>query len=372
MKVAIVTIYDLNNFGNRLQNYALSYFLEKSFGIKAITLSKTSKKGYIKENLKKYLKNSAKLIKSLKNPNPSDDFKKKKRFEAFTYDNTNVGFFFQEDFSALAGKFDYFIVGSDQVWNPVWGIYNKNPDFQKGAAERFKKYLLVDIPKEKRISYAASIGVENFPDEITGKFADEIKKFKAVSVREQRGAEIIKEISGVDAEVLIDPTMLLTKEDWLKVAKRHTRRSSKPYAFKYFLGEQSDKRKAYIRKIAKKNGLGIYDLMNAKSKVYTSGPAEFIDLIANAEVVFTDSFHACVFSILMGRPFVIMNREQAGMGNMNSRIVTLLEKLELEDRLPGKVAEDKIFEFNYEKAYHNLEIEREKAKAFLEKSLNNL
>lgn len=393
MKIAVVTIYDLNNFGNRLQNFALSYFLETNLNAYVcvpVYISKDEYKEKIRRNLRILKGNcgvgSSKLVEVNNSTvnhkkNPLDKAvkiakkvnsklawmrirsAKYKKFKDFTQNNINVLSYNPKSLSKVIDECDFFVVGSDQVWNPAgWAI---------GTKRNFDKYLLTRIPDEKRISYAASIGVDEMPQEIAGKFTDEIKKFKAVSVREQRGAEIIKEISGVDSEVLIDPTMLLTKEDWLKVAKRHPKRSSKPYAFKYFLGEQSDKRKAYIRKIAKKNGLGIYDLMNAKSKVYTSGPAEFIDLIANAEVVFTDSFHACVFSILMGRPFVVMNREQAGMDNMNSRIVTLLEKLGLEDRLPGKVAEDKIFECNYEKVYHNLEIEREKAKKFLEKSFKN-
>lgn len=392
MKIAVITIYDLNNFGNRLQNYALSYFLKERLGMEvctAVYISKAEYKQKIKRNLA-FLKRKSNVNNVIENAGSTDvavvkdkkvdssklnkifkkvnhaiyKLSKRKKFERFTNENINVYFYKPKNMPQLIKNFDYFVVGSDQVWNPAgWAI---------GNPENFEKYLLTAIPPKKRISYAASIGVEELPKEISGKFAREIKKFKAISVREQRGADIIKEISNMDAEVLIDPTMLLTKEDWLKVAKRHPKRSDrKPYAFKYFLGNQSEQRKAYIRKIAKKNGLGIYDVMNRDSKVYTSGPAEFLDLIANAEIIFTDSFHACVFSILMGKPFVIMNRDQAGMGNMNSRIVTLLEKLGLEEKLPENITEENMFKCDYKNAYKNLEVERKKAEEFLKKAFYN-
>lgn len=367
--IGIITLQSKDyNYGAILQNYALCSYLNKNkFESNAIYCN-YSKFGFFSSLLyKKFrikvLKNNKKIKISLGKKCVCD---RNKCFDKFINQNIKYKKFISysnKTYAKIDRLFSKVIVGSDQVWNPKYGI-----SIHKRG---FSVYLLTFLPPEKRISYAASIGVDKFPEEIADQFAEEIKKFKAVSVREERGAEIIKELSGVDAEVLIDPTMLLTREEWLSVAKKHPNRSDKPYVLKYFLGNQSVERKAYIKNIAQKNNLGIYDLMNENSKVFTSGPAEFLDLIANAEVVFTDSFHACVFSILMGRPFVVMDRDSSGMGNMNSRIITLLEKLGLEDRLPGKVTEDRIFECNYKNAYKKLKIERAKAKAFLENALKD-
>lgn len=353
---------DTYNFGGILQNFALNNYLNNVYkaNVRTIYYSGFNFLGCLKTFAGNYLhiEYNNKKIKII-----SENEKLRiKSFKKFINANIPIVSYFcmnNKSFKAINKNFDNVIVGSDQVWN--FGAINKY----------FQTNVLSFLDPGKRICYAASIVNNAFSKDFADKFAEEINKFKAVSVREERGAEIIKELSGVDAEVLIDPTMLLTREDWLKVAKKHPQRSDKPYILKYFLGNQSDERKSYINSIAKKSGIGIYDLMNKESKVYTSGPAEFIDLIANSEVVFTDSFHACVFSILMGKPFVVMNREQRGTENMSARIVTLLEKLNLEDRLPGKVTEDKIFECNYKKAYENLEIERAKAKDFLEKALND-
>lgn len=103
-------------------------------------------------------------------------------------------------------KYDYFITGSDQVWNPHYNFI--------GTSD-----LLAFAKPEQRISYSASFGVDEIPDEKKKEYTENLSQFMALSVREKRGAEIIKELTGKDAQVVLDPTMLLTSDQWSKVEK---------------------------------------------------------------------------------------------------------------------------------------------------------
>lgn len=368
MKVGLVTINDMTNYGNRLQNYALSYVLsQQKIKCKSVVIKDINFKSKLK-SIKQIMKRIAIFVlgDNLCKIRPFSI--RYSNFEDFTEKNIPEKICISNDYKIpinLDEEFEYFIVGSDQVWNPTF--WNK-----KNERNIFNNYMLSFASNEKKISFSASFGISNLPDKWKKDFARELSKFKAISVREEAGAKIVKELTGCDAEVLIDPTMMLTKDEWRKVAKKSRFREgkNKPYILTYFLGNQSSERENYIKEIARKNGLEIYNLMDKKNPVlYSSGPDEFIDLIDNANLICTDSFHATVFSILFNKPFLIMDREQSGMENMNSRITTLLSKLHLENRMPNRVSEKDIFECNYDEAYNVLKVEREKAYEFLGESL---
>ena len=192
-----------------------------------------------------------------------------------------------------------------------------------------------------------------------------------ISVREDRGKEIIQELTGrTDVEVLVDPTMLLNADEWDKVAKKPRELKNDKYILNYFLGELSEERNNEINRIAKENNCEVINILDKQSPFYQTGPSEFLYLEKNAFLICTDSFHSSVFAILYNRPFIIFDREDKEV-KMNSRIETLISKFKLVNRnYNGKITQENL-EHDYTEAYKILEKEREKSNRFLEKCLNN-
>jgi hypothetical protein len=343
----IITILDNNNYGNRLQNYALQEILKKNL-LKPITV--LNEPG---SNTKEHY-----LLRKIKNirfkGTYSSNEKRKKNFAEF---NSNI-LFSQKRISPFYDniKCDLYITGSDQVWNPTIG--------------RLRDVDLLSFSKAKRkISYAASIAINEIPAKLTNNAKKEWSKFSAISLREDRGKEIVEELAGrKDVEVLVDPTMLLTAEEWDKVSKKPEMLKNKKYILNYFLGELSDKRKKEIERVAEENNCEIINILDENSPYYECGPSEFLYLEKNAFLVCTDSFHSSVFAILYNTPFLVFDRDDK-IESMNSRIETLLSKFKLEDRkYTGKIT-SKDLKANYSVAYTILEKERAKSQKFLEKAL---
>lgn len=194
-----------------------------------------------------------------------------------------------------------------------------------------------------------------------------------ISVREEAGAKIVKALTGKDVPVLVDPTLLLTKEEWSSIITRPVWYKDEKYILLFFLSDVPAKVKNIVDKLAAEKGLKIINLMD-KSNIdyYASSPDEFLYLIKNASLVYTDSFHGTVFSIIMRVPFVNCSRENFGM-NMDSRIHTLLKLFDLNDRKGLKENNYKIdnpFEIKYVNIEGILDKERERSKKYLQKALN--
>ena len=257
----------------------------------------------------------------------------------------------------INNDFDFFIVGSDQVWNPTWRLSNID--------------LLSFADSNKRIAFSASLGVDQIPDDKKEEVFKELKKFKAISVREDKGKQLVENLTKRnDIETIVDPTMLLKKEQWEEIMEKPKQLQNKKYILNYFLGDTSKKIKNEIKKIAKKNNCEIVDVLNKKDKFFETNPSEFLYLEKNAFLICTDSFHSCIFAILFDIPFIIFDRQNS-INSMNSRIETLLNKFELEDRKYNGEISSKYLEHNYKKSYDILEKERKKALRFLDKALTN-
>lgn len=342
-RVAITTLNGYYNFGNRLQLYALSKSVSKyGFCVDNITLFH-SRKGLILDKVNSILCFDNEKIRS-------------SNFYKFTHKNIRVKNYLNTNISV---KYKYFIVGSDQVWNYTY------KDF---TPLMFMNY----VHKEKNISYAASFGVNNIPKNKIAKYKEGLNNIKYISVREDRGKELVKEITGRDdAIVLVDPTMLLTSEEWDKVSKKPKMLKTEKYILNYFLGDLSQERRKEIEKIAKENNCEVINILDKNSPFYVCGPSEFLYLEKHAFLICTDSFHSSVFAILYNRPFVIFDREQEGMNNMGSRLDTLLNKFKLKNRrYNGKYISNENLKHDYTEAYKILETERIKSEDFLKKSLN--
>ena len=364
---AIITLYGNNNYGNKLQNYAVQEVLKK-MGLDVITIKNVPelniKDKYFLRAIhyyyRKFIHNRI-LHDDLYTDNQyNKNADRTKNFIIFDrYINKSKKYF--NFFDCSNYKFDYYFVGSDQVWNPFFGLF----DFG---------FLDFVEDNSKKISFSASIGVDNIPDDEKSKFKDSVSKFKLLSLREEKGKETVEKLTGrKDIEVLIDPTMLLTQKEWDKVMNKPKQLDdikNGKYILNYFLGELSDSRRNEIEKVAKINDCHIINILDKDDLFYTCGPSEFLYLEKHAFLICTDSFHSSVFAILYNKPFVIFDREDKEE-NMNSRIDTLINKFKLKNRrYNGKNITKENLNYDYTEAYKVLEKERKKSIDFLERALD--
>ena len=311
MKTAIVTLVGDFNYGNRLQNYALQEIL-KSMGANVTTIDNppSSLMNRIKERLFERI-NGKWRIKS------KADLMREKNLRRFTHKYISMS-----PSSCISEDYDYFIVGSDQVWNPsFWGTNTE--------CYSARRYLLRDVSPQKRISYAASFGVEELNDLWTPVFQKELSIFKAISVREASGVDMIRNTCGRDAALVLDPTLVLPREKWTQLAVKV---QEQPYILLFHLGNMSEQQQEYIERLAREHNYKVIDMTNKKDPYYQCSPEEFLGLIKNARMVFTDSFHATVFSIIFHTPFLSLSRSQKNYCKMSSRLETLLSVVQMEDR----------------------------------------
>lgn len=306
-EVVIVTIIS-RNYGNRLQNYALQKSLEK-LGFSNITMPMVHRNNF-KYKIKILVKTSLSLFIKKYRDVTWDWFDLKIKWGEFTSEQVSK-----------TNDFKFFIAGSDQIWNPL---------FNFNSVREFLPYARA----EQRVAYAASFGINKLPPECVNYYKKAIESFSAVSVRENEGAKIVDELINKSIPVVLDPTMLLNAEEWLCIVKHYKVKTQGKYIVKYFLGTRNKEYDNCIKNYAEENGCIIIDItkppVNLEKKI---GPGEFVNLIANSQAVFTDSFHGTVFSILFHRPFIVFERPfELGYGEMNSRLDTLLTTFEFEER----------------------------------------
>lgn len=355
-KIGIITIYDNSNYGNRLQNYALQQTLKK-YNYIVVTIQNIIFRNTILMQIKKILK----YIFNKLNKDKAEKLRLN-NFVAFTnkFVNSSSIVYTGDKLCHLNSNYDYFVIGSDQIWN----YHFRCPYFGN-----FEFGLFTDT--KKCISYSASIGINDIPDDRKELYKNGFNHLKTISVREDRAKEIVEELTGrTDVHVLVDPTMLLTSEEWDRVSKKPEQLCYDRYILNYFLGELSEPRKIEIERIAQENNCHIINILDPKDPFYVCGPSEFLYLEKHAFLICTDSFHSSVFAFLYDRPFIIFERED-NIVKMNSRIDTLLHKFNLGNRrFDGQITEENL-RHDYADAYKILEEERKKSFAFLDKALND-
>lgn len=290
MKAAIVTIQS-ENYGNRLQNYALQRALvELGCTVESIRRAPFGLPQRVKRLVRGLLKND-----------------KTTAFRRFDADNVTLSPYVLSQGGVSASMepaYDVFVIGSDQVWNPDF-------DFNSEL-----EYLPM-VPPAKKLAYAASFGVGRI-EENRGLTAGLLDDIPYISVRERAGADIVADLTGREVPVVLDPTMLLAADDWAAVAMRpKTFACEKPFVFKYVLG--NDVNEARIAAMAAERGLEVVDVMDESLK---TGPAEFVWLAAHSSLACTDSFHASVFALLHHKPLAIFERVSSD-ADMSSRFDTL-------------------------------------------------
>lgn len=345
-KVAIYTI-QTNNYGNRLQNYAVQEVCNK-LGYEAVSLGNSDPtRGLIV--LKKFpflvnaIKTTRNLVRSIIKNDAICKFYKFNQYIKYSTDYISNESYRISNYYAI-------LVGSDQVWNTQFKWISEN--------------AFLPFYHPKKISFAASFGVDHI--EKSDKIAACLNDFSALSVREEAGREIIKELTGKNAAVIVDPTLLLSQQEWRKI-ERKPKGAEKGYILTYFLSSMNEKAKNLLEK--EKGNYRIYNLLDKNDLIAgKAGPSEFLWLFDNADLILTDSFHASVFSFLFDKPFVVFDRNWSE-GNMNSRLVTLLSKLGLERKYAGSGMSNDIWEHDYAQSYKRLETEQKKALNFLKAAL---
>ncbi len=226
-------------------------------------------------------------------------------------------------------KYSAVITGSDQLWSPA------------GLPTNY--YNLMFVPDDTlKISIASSFGVKEIPWYQKKRTIQYLNRIEYISMRENRGSEIVKELTGRDVPTILDPVFFLSKKEWLERIP-NKREINEPYIFAYFLGTTQEYRNA-VKKLAHDKGMKVVALRHMDQYVeedenfgdfapYDVSPERFLNLLRNAEYVCTDSFHGTAFSILNEKQFVVFNRYAENSSfSKNSRIDTLCVNFGLESR----------------------------------------
>ncbi|OOB79959.1 MAG: hypothetical protein BEN18_02200 [Epulopiscium sp. Nuni2H_MBin001] len=360
MKINIITFHFVNNFGAALQAYALSqatsklnnqqtimvdyrhWFIRFTDTVRILPISKDPK--IIKHGLKTIPQRLGRLKKF-------DSFHKE-RFKMSARYNTRKSLqqYPQED--------SMFICGSDQIWNPVVtlgvkGVY----------------YLSFVRSSKRKISYAASFGISDIAPKYRAKMEKYLKGFKAIGVREAEGVELVKDISGRTATQVIDPTFLLSKDEWSEIAI--SPQIDEPYILVYVM-QSNESVYEYARQIKAILGIQLIAISRYGDKpagvdkvVIDIGPYEFLGLFENATYICTNSFHGLAFALIFEKNFFIIPSNR-----FNSRIDSLLQVMGV--TLEKEVTHDNILnpKINHSEIKQHILSARQHSLEFLQKNLS--
>lgn len=372
-KIGIITYHSAYNFGSVLQAYATQKILEQ-LGFEATILNYRMKSQYeyysmlhTKQGIKKFLKDLLHL------PQMKKYITRKNRFEEFI-SNLNLTSEFAEPHEAniFEKQFDIFISGSDQIWN-------KHSNELDSVDWKYMDPYLLTFTNKKKISYASSI-VNMTPDELKN-ISKKIAAFDYVSFREAESCVRLMEVAGIKSQSVIDPTLLLNKDDWIMLmGELPPCLKGKRYILYYALDgikktaeilpklqKLAEDRKCVLVMITPLayfvGSKGIYNMIDA-------GPKEFLSLIYNSEIMITNSYHGTLFSINLGKEFYTLRDPSS----TDQRITSILDILGLSNRIvvsPEEITnkEEKI---NYDAVWKIRNIYRDKALKYLENSIGEV
>lgn len=245
------------------------------------------------------------------------------RFEEFTNEYLEPQYMSWNSMKRLAKECVACFAGSDQIWNSSTMYVDP-------------MYYLRFAPAEKRIAFAPSFGRDFVAEYNKKKMSKWISDFAYLSVREDSGVRLIKDLTGRDAIHLIDPTLMVKGKTWKKTLNLQNKQEN--YILTYFLDKPSESARkaiAELKETLKCEVIAIpyqFDDMSYCDKVVPTGPIEFLDLINNAKCVLTDSFHGTAFSINLHTPFYVFGRNYGTAHSQNSRIESILKMMNMQDR----------------------------------------
>ena len=348
MKIGIVTYVKCDNYGAELQAFALQWKLNSlGYDAEVINLEKRNidmkrnpdvimgaiKQRFKQEGVFAIVSIVRKFLETKKRITDEDKYKainenKHKLFENFFENKVRHSekyYSLDEISNATDLKYDVYIAGSDQIWNYI-------------HTDRLDVYFLMFANKfkAKKISYAASVSIYDIPKKWRAAYKTYFENIDVLSVRELHGAELVSKYSNKKAEVVLDPTFLLTKEDWVREVANDCGVEG-DYLLIYTLSGSPHIRKM-AHDIARRLNLKVVNIKSGYSdepddgtiNVYEIGPAEWVGLWSKAKYVVTDSFHGTAFSINFNIPFTTLVNPNS---MMNSRVLSILKIMNLESRI---------------------------------------
>lgn len=367
MRIAILTLPLHTNFGGILQCYALQTVLER-MGHEVSVLNTDFVDVNCKTRIGLFIKRLAKTI--LRKESRFYGWKTEREIprqhtQAFIDKYIHIRNI--KDLSLLTeSEFDAIIVGSDQIWRPI---------YYRPIANAYLKFAK-DWKHIRRIAYAASFGTDvwEYTQEETTECASLLRLFDFVSVRESSGVELCRKYLNVKAVQTLDPTLLLLEEDYIKLIGRSNVERHEGGLFCYFLDEMPGKIELANR-LAEKYGLGLYRANNAYAdddsqyfeKRIQSSLEQWIAGFRDASFVVTDSFHGCVFSIIFHKHFLVMGNSERGL----ARFVSLLSLFDLQERFVDAYVDIiKMNKIDYVAVDEKLKLLRYNSQRFLENGLS--
>lgn len=374
-QIGIIThYYGSKNYGGVLQSYALCQFLRnQGFDAEQIQFDK-NKGESIKRRLGKAYRYVLSIPRRIKYRSLYKEIRGREvKFAAFRDGEIchSEEVFTQDSLNELAKEYQLYITGSDQVWHP------------NAVCDAY----LLDFGVEgiKKMSYAASIAKDTLSTEECGRYKKAFKDYAAISVREKSAVELLRPIAPVEIQWVVDPVFLLRREEWQSLVG--SKCDSEQYVLCYFLGNDSNEREI-AKKYAKCKNLKLkamsflngeiseVDLDYGDERMINASPIEFVQLIQNAKIVFTDSFHATAFSLLFERQFYVF--ERSCQSSMGSRIESLTELFGVQDHycnIPNKMTFDYINEtalIDYSKDFTAFEAMRKSSISYLLSNINKI
>jgi hypothetical protein len=324
MKIGILTFHKTNNYGASLQAYALCKYLCNNH-IEAEVIDYQNSKmenDYIKayavpSGLKAKLRYHIFFRKS--------QLTRKKAFAKFNtlINLSNDKYTEYSDMVSVAKNYDYIFVGSDQVWN--YNITNNDWNF-----------FLSFVPPNKRVAYAASIGLDKLDYAHKGIVKSLLEGYSHIGVREHQAVSLLESMGINNCELVVDPTLLLKKDDWSKLVGVPL--VNKPYILLYSFGLTNEMR-SFVTEMAESRNMKIVHIdgspKNVFSKTWISargmGPVEWVNLFYYANIIATNSFHGTAFSINFEKEFY--TEMLPPPAKVNSRLINILSILKLENRI---------------------------------------
>jgi len=376
MNIGILTQPLKNNYGGILQNYALQTVLKRE-GFEPYTINlhypPTPKimlwTSILKRGILKYILHKNIALRAL--PTKKEASIISHNIDRFVSENIILTEKFHKEILNITKQYAFsaYIVGSDQVWRPQY-------------SPCLTHYFLDFLDKNtdvKKIAYAASFGVDNweFTPKQTIKCSALAKQFNFLSVREASAIELCKKYLDVDALQVLDPTLLLKKEDYLNLTKQDNIPERDNLLFSYIL-DKSDKKISLIHKAVKKYNLHLISGMPSRSyktKGFKENLSDYIFMpvtewiagFRDAKFVVTDSFHGTLFSILFNKPFIVVANKARGA----TRFASLLKMFDLEERLiTGSDFDNNLLYLDYSEVNKIIEKERDKSMAYLLNAIN--
>ncbi len=340
MKIDIITIRDLNNYGNRLQNYAVQCIFENlGFEVSTIDLCYEAEGFDRDEKKKEKFRQSGNILQA----------ERMSSFEEFTHKFIKEKKYTAENI--FNETFEYVALGGDQVWGQYMFTY-KLYGYQFGSI----------VAPEYRIPISPSFGGTSVPEnKKSDDYAKHISEFKHICVREESGKDLIYKLTGRKATVLMDPVMVLELSEWKKIFDVN-KYSDENYILTCFLGGTDEDDEDSLSKIS--NGVPLKRLCDKSSGLYSASPSDFLSYIYNAKLVCTNSFHCVAFAILFKKPFVVFDRKSLEKSQM-TRLFNLLDKFSLRNRHIDDIDLNEIYNIDYSNSDDILNVEQKKLYDFI-------